>query len=969
MRTGATLVGRDVDLAAFRETWRDVVAGDGPRVVVVQGEAGIGKSRLVEEFVGLLGDEAWVLAGGCAPFVDEAVHFEPFRDALRPLAVDAGSGSVSAGARAVLAVLVGVSTAGSEGRTDSAETGQARLFDAVLDGVVSAAEDRPVLLVLEDIHWAERSSLALIAFLERGFDRHRDARVFMLATCRDGPPAPVAALLLELRRRRARMMQLPPLDDVSVRSVVAELSPRPAAEAWIARVIDRADGNPFMVEELVMAGESDPASAREVLAMRLTGLGPATVRTLQTMAVLGRRVSHELLAAVAAVPEPQLLASIEQGVEAGVLLADTQGGYRFRHVLLQEHLYGQLLPAQHRLLHGRAGDALAAESGGDRDGEVAHHYYQAGAAEQSLRWGVLAAEQAERALALEEARAHYERVLSLWPTLDRPADIAGRSQADVLQRAASLADVLGHRREAAELLAAAVRVLDPGTGAETRAVLLAEQGWAQAAVSPEEAVELFQQAVQLLDPGSSSPQAAHVLALSPSGFLLTGRHAEAAASISGAIATAERSGSKSALGIALARRGVLEMREGQLARAAETYREALRLQWVGSDLRLVADTVSDFTECLHRLGRLEETIDECLSGARRLAERGLGGHYGTGVIIGNAAYSALKLGQIARAEDLYTLAQTYLVADLALVCAPLYVSRGEVARAAEVLNVPGDFEAVPEYARFFLENTAELQLLQGHESQALDTVMQGLAVILGTTEEPCAGRLLLLGLRALANQSVRARNGQRGDLDAVLAAADELAAAGGALSSGPTGSAPAHYVLTTPAVQAQWTAEWARLHGATGEAAWSAAAQAWQHLRRPHPVLYCRLRRCEALAIAGGHRATLSRELQNAYRLALDLQATPLTAEAQELAARVRVRLSDQAGEAAKPRTQQSPYGLTAREREVLHLLEKGMTNTQIARTLFISKGTTSIHVSNIFAKLNVHSRAHAALLARSLPA
>jgi predicted ATPase len=209
-------------------------------------------------------------------FVDEAVHFEPFRDALRPLAEDASSVNLSAQVRAVLGALTGVSTLSDEGPAASAETGQARLFDAVLAGVVSAAQDRPVLLVLEDIHWAERSSLALMAFLDRGLDRHRDARVFMLATCRDGPPEPVAALLGELRRRRAQLLTLAPLSDAAMRSVVAELSPRPVPEAWVARVIDRADGNPFMVEERVTAGESDPATAREVLAIRLTGLGPAT---------------------------------------------------------------------------------------------------------------------------------------------------------------------------------------------------------------------------------------------------------------------------------------------------------------------------------------------------------------------------------------------------------------------------------------------------------------------------------------------------------------------------------------------------------------------------------------------------------------------------------------------------------------------------------------------------------------------
>jgi DNA-binding CsgD family transcriptional regulator len=410
------------------------------------------------------------------------------------------------------------------------------------------------------------------------------------------------------------------------------------------------------------------------------------------------------------------------------------------------------------------------------------------------------------------------------------------------------------------------------------------------------------------------------------------------------------------------------MQQTRLASAAVTFRAALELQWETRDLLRVANTLCDYTECLHRLGQLEETIDVCLAGVTRLGELGLASHFENGVILGNAAYSALKLGRTAQAAELYNTAGSYLAGDLGLVSAPLYLSRGELSQAEGLLTGGEDFGPSVEYARFYLENRAELQLLQGREREAAATALRGLAVVAGTPEEPCAGRLLLLGMRALADQSYRLRAAGRADeLADVTAAVAELTATGLSLPSGPIGEAAAEEVVTTAAVRAQWAAECSRLGGGSDEALWELAAAEWHRLGRPHPAAYCELRRAEALAQRRAPRALLAEVLRTSFRMASGLQAQPLIDEARSLAVRARIPLTDgQPSDTASKAEELRSYGLTEREMEVLALLERGMTNQQIAQTLFISKGTTSIHLSHIFTKLGVNSRTQAALLARA---
>jgi predicted ATPase len=541
------MVGREAELELLRDAWRQA-STRGPGIAVIRGEAGIGKSRLVDELGRMVVAEGGiVLAGGCAPYVGEAVSFAPFRDALRPLFEDRATLGMTVPASSALREMWGPSAPGSDGPPPSPEVGQARLFEAVRSALIGATANQPALFVLEDVHWADRSSLALLAFLDRAFDRHRGSGLLLVVTCRDDPPQAVAGVIGELQRRRALIMSVPPLNASAVRLMLGQLPGHLRDESWAAEVVERADGNPFLVEELAAAPNGDPVAAREVLALRLAGLSPATLRTLRTMAVLGRQVPHDLVTAVAGVPEPALLAGLREAVEAGVLLAQAPDTYRFRHALLQEHLHGQFLPAERRLLHRRAGDALAAEAAIGRAGETAYHYDNADSGPESVYWGVRAAEEAEQLHALPEALNHYRRVLQVWPFVPDADGRAGRPRIDILRRAASLADILGHRQVAADLLAEASALLGQDASDETLAVLLADQAWAQSAVSPAAAAGLLAQAVGLLAAEPSSPDAAYVLALSPSALLMLGRYDDAAPLVSRAVTTARSCGSRVAL--------------------------------------------------------------------------------------------------------------------------------------------------------------------------------------------------------------------------------------------------------------------------------------------------------------------------------------------------------------------------------------------------------------------------------------
>ena len=474
------LVGRDAEAALLGAALERAAAGR-PAIVVVAGEAGVGKTRLVSEVAGEAGRRgAVVLSGGCLDVGDGVLAYAPMVEALRPLVgvLDPEElERVLGGARAELARLVPELGGPAGERPAEAPLAPTRLFELLL-GVLHRLADRvPVLLVEEDLHWADRSTRDLVGFL------HRNLRggVAMVLTYRSDElhrRHPLGPFLAELDRGgRVERLELDRLDRRELGELLTGILGEPVTPALVGEVLARSEGNPFFAEELLAAhldGTRLPSALRELVLARVHGLSEAAQRVLEVAAVAGTRVDHQLLAAVVGLDTEQLVWLLREAVTRHVLAVDEAGdAYAFRHALVQEAIYDDLLPVQRGPLHAayalalerriqERGDASAAGGGTAVElGQLAYHWYAAHDQGRALLASVRAGQAAEATSALAEARGPYERALELW---DQAPEAAVRSPLDrgaVLHRAAEAANLAGYDDQAVALGRLALERVDP----------------------------------------------------------------------------------------------------------------------------------------------------------------------------------------------------------------------------------------------------------------------------------------------------------------------------------------------------------------------------------------------------------------------------------------------------------------------------------------------------------------------------
>ena len=505
-----TFVGRGAESARLAAASDRAAAGT-PTVVMVGGEAGVGKSRLVRELVaGSRAAGATVLAGGCVELGGEGLPFAPVVAALRMLARGLGGARLATAvpepARSELARLLpelGPPPAGGAagGRTPVGQppaggpqsplpdpgSAQRRLFELLLGLLERLAARRPTILVVEDLHWADRSTRDLLAYLVRNL---RHGRLLLLLTYRSDElhrRHPLRPLLAELERdRRVDRLELGRFDLDEVAAQLTGILGVAPATRLVEGVHARSGGNAFFVEELAAAVSPGGAAAsgglRDTLLARIEALPESTRTLLRVVAAAAGRVEHELLAEVTGLPEPELLAGLRAAVSARVLLVDAHDGtYGFRHALVKEAVDGGLLPGERPRLHGRLAVALSARGAGLRQAhaglpgvdpalaaELAWHWYAAHDLARALPAAVEAGLAAERSYAFAEAQHHFERALELWelvpaaPGLDRVA---------LLGRAAEAAANAGGTERAISLVRGALAEVDPA-GDPLRAGLL-----------------------------------------------------------------------------------------------------------------------------------------------------------------------------------------------------------------------------------------------------------------------------------------------------------------------------------------------------------------------------------------------------------------------------------------------------------------------------------------------------------------
>jgi ATP/maltotriose-dependent transcriptional regulator MalT len=994
------LVGRDAEVAQLRAALERAAAGR-PAIVVVAGEAGVGKTRLVAELLGQAAARGAVaLTGGCLDVGEGVLAYAPLVEALRPLSSvtePAELERVLGGARAELARLVPElgSPAEAGGTPASAPLAPTRLFELLLGVLHRLAERGPLLVVVEDLHWADQSTRDLLGFLVRNL---RGGVVLVLTYRSDELHRrhPLRPFLAELDRSgRAERLELGRLGRREVAGLLGGILGEPAPPALVGEVLARSEGNPFFAEELLAAhldGTRLPSVLRELVLARVQALSEPAQRVLEVAAVAGTRVDHPLLAEVVGQDTEQLVWLLREAVTRHVLAVDEAGdAYAFRHALVQEAIYDDLLPVQRGPLHAAYARALERriDQRGDASGppgatavelgQLAYHWYAAHDQGQALVASVRAGQAAESASALAEALGHYERALELW---DQVPEAAARSPLDrgtVLHRAAEAANLAGYDERAIALGRLALDRVDAAAEPRRAGALLerlARYHWT-AAHTPL-AMAAVERAVAIIPPEPPSEELARALAAHGQLLMLLDRNAEALARCQEAVAVARQVGARAVeghalttLGTCLGLLGHLEEGIADLERGRRIARELVNVDDLG---RVHANLAT----VLDMAGRSADAAEVFLAGAEVARQVGALGRYGPS-LLPDAAYSLLSLG---RREEAARLLDQVFDLDLrspGLRLRPLAVRGTLRVRTGDLAGAQADLRSVleeapaepdPQNATPVLAGLAEAALWDGRPTDAWAAVADGLEVLAGSDEPYWPTELCRTGMAVAATLAEQARDRHA---EAEERAARELA---DGLLRRARAAAAAPGVVPTPTVRANLLtveAEGSRAAGRSDPGRWAESAQAWEALGYPWQGGYARWRQAEALLAQGAPRSDAAAALARARTLANGLGARLLAAEADSLGRRARIEPAPPPDGAApggpgeEPATAVDELGLTPREREVLALLADGRSNRQIAEALFISAKTASVHVSNILAKLGVANRGEAAAVAHRL--
>lgn len=995
-----TLIGRTDELglltAALART-RDARS----TAVLVGGEAGVGKTRLISAFADVARrDGALVLAGGCIELGEGGVPYAPIVEALRSwvrATPDAQVERVVGPARAEFARLApdlgpvpieGVASANALSIVSS----QGRFFELLLAMLGRLAASGPVVLVIEDLHWSDRSTLDLATFLLRNV---RDMPVMLVLTYRSDAidrRHPLYPFLAELGRSgRVERIELTPFDRHELGAMLRAIAGPDVDSRLVDTIHARSNGNAFFAEELLVAarapGAELPPTLRAVLLARVNELSADAQDMLRVASAGGQRVDPRLLVSAAGMDEGLLYAALRETVARQVLLPDARSSderYVFRHALLQEAVYDDLLPGERTRLHAAfartledtapgADGHLALEAG--RASELAYHWFAAHDMSRAFDAALRAARATEASYAFPEALVLYERALELWDQVPEMVARAGVERVDVVAAAAGVARFSDPTRAVA-LLRSALALVDEESDPLRAALLHVRLGRAEWIDGHGDlALEAHRTAVRLVPAGSPPEARARALAGLAQILNLQDRYAEARPLADEAVVLAREAGARQIEGHARNSRAVARCRDGEIEQALEDLRAALAIAQSIGDVDDVGRAYTNLVSVLKVGGRYPEAIELAFEGVTAARRLGFLAFLGTHLLC-NAGDLLFMLGRWDESEA--AVHQVELIGAFGIneilvreLAARLALARGRFDDAERELRA-----IAPRAARTMdrqcigpvQSSLAELALWRHRPDEALASVREGLAMVAHGTALTVAP-LLALGLRACADMALVAR-GRRSDATA------EAAARQGAELAESMRAREAEMRETRPALMGQlepWSAlcegERTRLAGSSDPDAWATATEAWERLGMPYAAAYARFRAAEALLAARADRGRASVALAQAIEVATTLGATPLREEVEALARRARLIFGEPASaQAPDARADEAArVGLTARELEVLALVAAGRTNREIGERLFISEKTASVHISNILGKLGVSGRSEAAVVAHRL--
>jgi DNA-binding CsgD family transcriptional regulator len=973
------LVGRDAELEQLCSTLGISLPAPGSAgstersAVLLAGDAGVGKTRLLTELRDRSVAEGWLVqAGHCLDFADSALPFLPFSEITGRMARDLPDlfDEVAERHPALLRLLPGQRMLSQATDPESVPADQAALFDAVHALAEAAGARQPLLLVVEDLHWADQSTRDLMSFL---FGRGFEASVALVASYRSD----------DLHRRHplrrqvttwARMsgverVQLGPLGRADVRRLVGQLHPDPLSAERVRDIVGRAEGNAFFVEELVGATRAGhiPEDLAELLLVRLENLDDAGVMVVRAAAVAGRRVSHSALSAVVDLEPAELDLAVRDAVDAHVLVPNSDDYYQFRHALLAEAVYDDLLPGERTGLHAAYSQALQDGRATGTAAELARHARLAKDYATALIASLRAGDDARGVGGAEEAAQHYLQALDLWgdtrlPDESQPADL------DHPRMVRLVADALiaaGHPARAIGVVREQLARLEPEAPDELRGQLLGVlAGALMMTETQEDPLDLTTEAVRLVADGPT-PARARVLAVHARMLARSGRYAEGREVAMTGLALSERLDMPRLASDIRTTLVGLEQKGGPAESLIEALRSAIdgavEVGAVTTELRALLLLGN------HHLDSAEFAEADAAFGRATTRAKAEGTPW-----VPYAAEArwmhAVSLRMQGRWDDALVVLDTSKE-----VVPPIYDALLGGTRS-QILVGRGDVQG-EELARglrpFWREEglvatTAGSAELEAAELAGDQTAAAELYHLITTTLTniwhplfQARVRLAATTLAAFAQGAVhRSANERLADAPLVAGLVDDAHAVLDRRSEksgtrwGPESVAWASRV-EAELLRWRWVAD---VDPPTLEAlleAWRVTESDFEAFGAPYELAGVRATLAEILAATGDAAAA-----QALTKVALEA--------AELLGSQPLLRRLGQATTTPGPRTAGHPRPtLTPRESEIVALVAEGRTNGEIGRQLFISTKTVSVHVSNILGKLGASGRTEAAAIAR----
>jgi ATP/maltotriose-dependent transcriptional regulator MalT len=952
-------VGRADELERI-SALRAEAAGGVPTAVLIGGDAGIGKTRLVGEVVNAArGDGFRALFGQCVYLGGETMPYAPIVEILRELAIAGGGTSAPLMMSGQMELLRLAPDLDPERMAPDGDPNPLRLFEQLLALVRRLSADRPVLLVIEDLHWADDSTRALLAFLLRHL---RAGPVMVVGTYRSDElhrRHPLRRWLSELDRGvHPERVELRPFGRPELRRMLEALAGRPVAPDTVMRIHSRSGGNAFYAEHLFAHtyGHAEATSLEEAVRGRLTDLTDETW-SLLIRAASFRRIDPTMLAALTRRPEDEVDAALRHLIDRGVLV-NAGDELRFGHELVREVLYDSLLPGERVRIHRQIAEALEQVSDpGAAAGELAHHWSAAGVPERALPASVRAIDEAMRLSAVAEACTHCERALELWEQVVDPERVTDISRRDLLHAYADAAYLNGTPQAAIPLVRRELAQIRPGYPALVplyeRLVTCAR------AAQDAEALAVAERAAEHIGEFAEPSVRARLLKVTASAALVMGRM-DFVEEVTGAgLAAAREAGDDIAeLAISIARGYALGL-QGR-AEGLDTLVGLVEHARSTGDRDGWHRALTSYAFCMCVAGRPDETLILCDEGIRQFGQsmslRAEFRTYRMGALRWLGRWDDVMAEAEALAFDLEMLGWDDL---LGAALAPVLVERGDLGRAQPMVNAawlkirrtPLHALAVPST----VGAAAMAAIYAGCPADAHQYVVRGLASCWSVR----VPELVAVGVRAAAEEIADARlaHDERAAAEALGRAESLLSHLDSAVGDARVDIPYCQEVMRAWSTQAR--AELGRAQQQAEPDVWMSLADKWPALYRPEQGAYCHYRAAEArLRTRRSDRHAAAAALAAAKQAASRLGARPLLVAIDALA--TQSRLVFPPAPMAVPASM-DPFGLTAREHDVLALVAKGLTNRQIGEALFISGKTVSTHVSRILGKLGVDSRGTAA--------